>query len=224
MNTHGKLLACGLAGSAAVAVSACGSSAPKEPSAADLQSSMQAAVRSASSVHLDGQTTESTGSVKVNIGVHRTGELSGTVTQNGANVDVLKVSNKAYVKLTPQFLKQFNAPPSACSLVCGKWVQLRPSQASQTNQLSMQNVAAHVASTKLSSYKEVGSTTVNGKQAWALRAPNGAEIDVSSQGTPYPLRSTQGNGHGVIHYSQWNAVPHPAAPPANQVVNLSGLH
>lgn len=224
MNYQVRLIAGCLAGCTAVAVvSACGSGTPTEPGAAALTTSMQQAVRHASSVHFDGQEPENGASVGVNMGVDRTGDLTGTVSQNGAKLQFLKVDSKVYVKATSEFLKQVKAPASSCALICGKWLELSPQEASQASQLTMNNVTGDVAAPNLPKYTEDGSTTVDGQPAWVLRAANGSVIDVSSQGTPYPLRSSEADGHGVIKYSQWNSVPHPASPPASQVINTNGL-
>jgi hypothetical protein len=65
---------------------------------------------------------------------------------------------------------------------------------------------------------------VLGPPSWVLRAADGAVVYVSSVGKPYPLEAKAGGGkNGAIYYSQWNAVPTPALPPASQVLNLSGL-
>jgi hypothetical protein len=226
MKLQVKLLACGVGGFAAVTASACGSSSSSsaEPGAAALQSSMQTAVRQASSVHFDGQEPQNGVPVGVNMGVSRVGDLTGTISENKANLQVLKVDGKVYVKATPEFLTQVKAPASTCALVCGRWLELPPQEASQANQLTMDNVTGAVASPKLPKLTEHGSTTVNGQPAWVLRGPNGAVIDVSSKGTPYPLQSSGPGGHGVIKYSQWNAVPKPAAPPSSQIINMNGLH
>jgi hypothetical protein len=229
MSAQFRLVAVGFAGCAAVTtVSACGSSGAakaSEPAAATLASSMQQAVRDAKSVHFNGQQSVHGLPVGVDTGISRTGDISGSITENGAKLQVLNVGGKAYFKATGAFLKQVKAPASTCTVVCGHWVELPPQEASQlTGQLTMDNLTGNVATRKLPKFKEAGSTTVNGQPAWVLKAPNGSTIDVSSVGKPYPLQATPpSGGHGVIKYTQWNAVPAPAKPPSSQVINLSGL-
>jgi hypothetical protein len=220
-----RTLACGLAGCAVVLVTACGSSASSEPTPSDLQASMRSAVSSANSVHFDGQLTSNGVPVGVDMGVNRAGALSGTITQNGARLQVLGVNAKVYIKATPEFLKQVGAPSSACSVVCGRWIQLPPQQASQiTSQLSLRNLTGAVNSAQLPKFTESGSTTVNGQPAWVMRSANGASVDVSQASPHFPLQAHAGGGQNdVITFSQWNSVPHPTAPPANQVISLNGL-
>jgi len=226
MNVKARVLGGGLAGCAAVAVCSCGSSAPAEPDAATLASTAQHAVQQATSVHVDGQVSDNGAPVGINLGINRQGDLSGTLAENGANLNVISDGGKVYVKATPEVLKQNKAPASACSLVCGRWIQLPPAEAKQiTSQLTMKNLTGGAnGSSSTAAVTEAGTTTVNGKSAWVLKGAHGNLVDVSSQGTPYPLRVRSGHGdQGQRLYSQWNSVPKPTVPPANQIINLNGL-
>lgn len=226
MNVKIGLFACVLASSTAIAVASCSSSAPTEPDAAALASTAQHAVQQATSVHVDGQVTNNGVPVGINLGVDRAGNISGTIAENGANLNVISADGKVYVKATSAFLKQVKAPANACSIVCGKWIQLPPDEANQiTSQLTMTNLTGGAkTSTSTAGVKEAGSTTVDGQPAWVLKGADGSTVAVSTNGTHYPLQVHGGTGRqGVLKYSQWNSVPHPAAPPSNQVINLSGL-
>jgi hypothetical protein len=219
MNVQARLLACALAGCAAAAAG-CGSSSSPEPGAAALQSSMEAAVHQASSVHVNGKVSGNGRPIGINIGLNRAGDVAGTVSENGANLQLTSVDRKVYVKANPAFLRLYNVPSSACTAFCGHWIELPPQTASQFNQVSMKNLTGLPGSEKLT---EAGSTTVNGQAAWVLKAPDGSVIDVSSTGTPYPLEVKSGSQQDQLYYTRWNAVPKPAAPPSNQVINLSGV-
>jgi hypothetical protein len=228
-----RMLSCGLAGCVVVTLTASGcggyssgSSAPKEPSASDLQSSMRSSVASANSVHFNGNLSDNGVPVGVDMGVSRSGDLDGSITQNGAKLQVIGVDGKVYIKATPEFLKEVKAPADACSLICGHWVQLPPSEARPlTSQLTLQNLSDSVNSGQAAQLKESGKTTVNGTAAYVLKAPNGATVDVSQSSPHYPLQAHAGSGKtGTVTFSQWNSVPHPTPPPAKDVINLSGLH
>jgi hypothetical protein len=219
------LFAFGLVGSAAIVASGCGSSTPTEPGAAALASSAQASIRSANSVHVEGAASSNGLPVGVDLGINRAGDMNGTITENGAKFDIITVGGKVYIKATPAFLKQAGAPSSACTVVCGHWVQLPSSQAKPlTSQITISNLTGEKNSADLSKLTKAGSTTVNGQSAWVLKAPDGSTVDVSQQSAHYPLQVKSATGsQGVVRYSQWNSVPTPKAPPANQVINLSGL-
>lgn len=227
MKSTARLLAFGLAGGAALAVSSCGSSTPSEPGAAALASSAQKSVNGASSVHVDGGASSNGLPVGVDVGINRAGDMNGTIHENGANLAIISAKGKVYIKATPEFLKQAGAPASVCTAVCGHWVELPPKEASQlTSQITMKTLTGQGGSSKasLSKLTEAGSTTVNGQSAWVLKAPDGSTVDVSQQSGNLPLEVKSATGNqGQVRYTQWNSVPTPTAPPANQVINLSGL-
>jgi hypothetical protein len=228
MNLTSRLLAFGLTGSAAVAVCSCSSSTPTEPSATSLAASATSAARTASSVHVDGSVSDNGSPVGLNLGINRAGDMSGTITEHGANLNVISTSGKVFVKVTPGLLQQYKAPSAVCKLVCGKWFQLPPQQAKQlTSQLTMNNLTGQAGANPGSSQAKVtkaGTGTVNGTPTWVLKGPTGAKVDVSQNSKHYPLQVQSGTGQqGKILYSQWNAVPQPKAPPSSSVINLNDL-
>jgi hypothetical protein len=109
--------------------------------------------------------------------------------------------------------------------VCGKWLQLTPTEAGQlTGDLSMNSLTRPLVSGKIPKLAETGNKVVNGQGAWVLRAGDGSTLDVSSAGQHYPLVASTGTSpHQVVIYSHWNSAPAPTAPPANQVLNLNQL-
>ena len=195
------------------------------PTSTALVTAMQTAVRQASSVHISGNLASGRAPISVNLGVHRNGDVSGTVSENGAPFHVIGIAGTIYIKATQQFLNQINAPASACSVVCGKWLKLTSAEASQlTGDLNMTSLVAPLSSGRVPKLTEAGRQTVGGQAAWVLRAADGSTLAVSSASRHYPLAaSTGGSPHEVVMYSQWNAVPPPVSPPASQVLNISNL-
>ena len=225
MGVAARLLAAVLAGGAVMIVTGCGSSPAMQPAASKLLTSMQDSVRGAESVHISGRLTSNGVPVAVDLGVHRDGDMAGTISQNGAAFNVIGVDGKVFVQATPAFLREMGAPARACAVVCGKWVQLPPEQAGQlTGDLSMTSMTGLLASGHLPKFSAAGSSIVGGQSAWVLRANDGSMLDVSSRGVHYPLQAmTAGTSRDTLRYSQWNSVPSPSAPPAKQVLSLSGV-
>jgi hypothetical protein len=128
------------------------------------------------------------------------------------------------VQATGAFLQQIEAPAGSCAAVCGKWIQLPLAEAERmTGDLSMTNITGALTSGELSMLTESGSTTVQGQQAWVLRAAGGSAIDISAGSQHYPLEATGGSSSPqVVRYSQWNKVPSPATPPASRVLMSGG--
>jgi hypothetical protein len=174
-------------------------------------------------MHMDGRLTDSGKPVGLNMSLLRDGSLTGTITQNSVPLSLIGANSKIYVKATRAFLTELHAQ-SVCSLMCGKWVQMSGSQASQlTGSLSMANLTKSLTS-GLPSFKKNGLTTVGGQQAVELKASNGSTLDVAAQGKPYPLRVVAPAGRqGSVRFSQWDKVPAPKPPPSSEVINLDKL-
>jgi hypothetical protein len=215
----------GLAATVAVLLAGYGSSAAAAPARTPAQtvSQMKSAVNAANSVHLDGVLRSSGRAVGLDIGLIRSGEFSGTITDNGLPLTLTDTGGKLYVKATPAFLKQLRVSPALCSLMCGKYLELTAAQSDAlAGNFTMRKLLASLTGS-LPKFADAGTTTVRGQQVQVLRAADGSMLDVAATGTPYPLRAV-GKGHnGQLDFTQWNGVPHPAAPPASQVINVATL-
>lgn len=229
MSIRAKVLACGLAGSAAIALTACGGSASGPAAhahrdAATLVSEMKAAVGGAKSVHMAGRLSHGGRSVAVNLGVFRTGALTGTITQGGVRLELIGAQGKVYVKATPAFLRELRASAAVCAIICGKYVQMSGLQASDlAGSLSMMNLTRSLTG-GLPRFTRSGTTTVGGQSAVVLRGADGSTLDVAAHGKPYPLRVVAPpDRNETVLFSQWDAVATPAAPRAGEVINLNQL-
>jgi hypothetical protein len=209
------------------AQSAARSAAPRP--AAQTLAEMRKAVQAASSVHLSGVLRNGGKPIGLNLGLIRSGEFSGTLTQNGIPLTLIDAGGKVYVKATAAYLKELKAPASVCSVMCGKYVEVSPAQArSLSASLGMSALLASFTG-KLPQFANAGTTTVGGREGQVLLGPDGSRLVVAATGTPYPLQATgkRSNGgkqsNGTLDFSQWNAVPRPTAPPASQVINLNKI-
>jgi hypothetical protein len=221
---RGAALAAVLA--AGLAASGCSSAAAGSQSAANLMPRVEAAARTATSVHMSGFFIQ--GTHKETIDMSFSGHsVAGTVGMNGANLVVLSLAGKTYIKLDAAFLKSVKAPVSACVTICGRYVELPASNASQvTGSLNLQQLEQQLFSSKHMSSVAPGDcvfapVTVNGQSV--LQCRHGANtIEVAAQGKPYPVYFTGPHGQHVA-FSDWNAVTMPAAPAASQVISLASL-
>ena len=233
MHVSAKMLTfCAAGGAAVVAVAGCGSSAPStsgsttQPSAAQLQSSMKQSVQHASSVHVAGHGTSNGVPVTLDMNLTRSGDVSGTVTENGAPFQIIAVNGKVYGKVTKAFLQQEKAPAAACSLICGKWLQLPSAQGKQLTEvaggLNLKNLTGEL--NQAPKLTKSGTTTVAGQPAYVLKDTKGTTVAVQTTPSHYPLRLTSaGAAKQQLTFSKWNSAPQPVAPPKSQVVNLSQL-
>lgn len=210
------------------ALAGCGSSAPSSSeSAGQVMSALHASVKTATSVHMTGAVTQGTEKLSLDISFEGS-NLYGTIGENGQSFVVLALNGKTYIKLDAAFLKLSGAPASTCTAICGKYVQLPASDASQiTGQFTLPNMAnAMFSSSVAAKAKKSGDkftpATVDGQQVLQFRQGNNA-LDVANiGGTMYPVLFIGPDGDRIT-FSNWNSVTLPGAPPASEVVNLSKL-
>ncbi len=198
--------------------------APKpRSSATTLAADMKSAVRSAGSVHIAGHLTLAGKTLGLNIGVLRSGQLSGTITQNGVPLQVIATGGKAYVKATAAFLNQLSAPAGVCNVICGKYVELSASETQVlTQSLSLASLTRSMTR-KTPAFANGGTATVDGQQVDVLRTARGVTVDVAAAGSHYPLAVASAARHDELNFSQWDHVPAPAAPPKSEIVNVGNL-
>jgi hypothetical protein len=236
MDIRGKVATSGLVGAAMIAVAACGSSASPggataggaSPAASrgtpELVSQMKTAVRNATSMHMAGQVNANGRQAVLNLSLLRSGDLSGSITENGVPLHLIGSGGKVYVKATPAFLRELKASKAVCVLMCGKYVQMSGAEGSRlSGSLSMASLTRALTSS-LPHLTRAGTTTVAGQQAIELRGADGSTVDVAASGPPYPLRVVSPPSHHErVLFSRWNQVPAPAPPKSSEVINLSKL-
>jgi hypothetical protein len=242
MGIRASMLAWGLAGGAAIALTACGGSAANgsapanggsgmasggavaHRSTARVISQMKAAINGATSMHLAGQLPNGGRPVALDLGVQRDGGVAGTITQNGVPLQLIGAQGSFYVKATPAFLRELRAPATVCAVMCGKYVQLSGSQGSQLAAgLSMASLTRSLIA-GLPKFRQKGTATVGGQSVIVLAGADGSTLDVAAHGQPYPLRVVGPAGrHESVVFSHWDTVARPGAPRRGEVINLNQL-
>ena len=198
------------------------------PDVAVVLRATSAALRAATSVHLSGTVQDSGKTLAVNLGMTRSGQMSGQISEDGAPLTVLATEGHAYVKLSAAFLKLSQLPASACSLFCGRYLELTPAQSQGLlNGLNLtglvNSLIPSIASTPAHAVSYQGTVSVSGMLAWLL-VSNRTSVFVAARGKPYVLRVVAPQpGEGALNLTQWDAVRIPGPPPASQVVNLNQL-
>jgi hypothetical protein len=221
---------------AAIAAAGCGGSTgaaakPADTPGADTRSAvtivaqLKTAMRDATSVHLAGQLRNDGSDVDLDVSLIRSGGFSGLIEGGGTKLDIVAAGQYVYIKVTSAFLRLAHAPAAACTRTCGKYVG-EPASAAQTitGDLSMPSLIGNLAS-ELPSFQKAGTTIIGGRQALILRGSDGSTLYVAANGTPVPLRAIapKSSDAGELNFSDWNAVPPIAAPPAAEVISLSQL-
>jgi hypothetical protein len=198
-----------------------GSTPPRRPIVAVLLRQMSAALRAARSVHISGTIRQGAKTLSLNVGITRSGEFSGTISEDGAVLTVLARHGHSYVKLSAAFLRIAHLPATACSRICGKYLELPALQSHQLLAgLNMASMTHSLTSAPASKVKYLGAVTIAGQPAWLLQDSHGNSIYVAAHGKPYVFREVPTPPtKGSVNLTQWNAVRIPGPPPPNQVVH-----
>jgi hypothetical protein len=213
-------------GLAVVLLAACGSndngeSAKKGPQVAGDAAN---ALEKAGAAHLTGSGTQ--GGKPMKLDVHVVGaDASGTLTMNGAKVDLVNVGGKLYVRASGDFWTQNGVPASAISLLDGKWVIVPGQAAGELDQFSLKGLADELRNPSNGTIKEdVTTGTVDGQKVVVVTESDGSTLDVAATGKPYPLRvvdkGSQASTINVSDFGKKTAITAPSG--ALDLSQLSG--
>jgi hypothetical protein len=77
---------------------------------------------------------------------------------------------------------------------------------------------------QLPAFHGAGTKAVAGQPARVLHGRDGSRLVVAETGPAFPLQAVSPHHRGgQLHFSQWDHVPPPAAPPPGQVISLGQL-
>jgi hypothetical protein len=219
-----SVLAVGLA--TGLGVAACNSGPAGSQTAATLIPKIVAAAESARSVHIAGSGPD--GSQTVVMDMNFSGSsAAGTIGINGQNLSFLSLNGKTYIKINTAFLQAAKAPPTVCARMCGKYVELPASSASQiTGSLSLHGILQHAFDSKSTQSAEASGAvfspaTVHGQQVLQVHE-GGYTLDVAAHGKPYLLYYTGPHGEN-LEFTDWNSTTLPSPPAASQVISIPNL-
>lgn len=204
------------------------SGVPRPPAMPVLLRAVVAAMRGASSVHVSGAVKQGGKTLGVDLGMTRSGGVSGQVAEGGGDVTVLATGGRTYLRLDAAILRLDHAPSGTCRLLCGKYVQTTTTQSPGLASLSMSGLIASVTrpitGTPARKVSFGGTMVLHGEPVWVLQDKQQSTALVAARGRPYLLQiAAPQPGEGMMSFTQWNAVQIPGPPPANQVVHLSQL-
>ena len=178
-------------GLAAVLLTACGGSGDNGESAKkgpQVAADAANALEKAGAAHLSGTGTQDGKPMQLDVTVVGA-DATGTVTMDGAKLDLINTGGKLYVRASGDFWTQNGVPAAAVSLLDGKWVILPAGSAGELSQFSVQGLADELRHPSDGTIKDaVHTDTVDGQKVVVVTESNGSTLDVAATGTPYPLK------------------------------------
>jgi hypothetical protein len=218
---------------AGLLVAACGSSSPPpraappgSRTAAVILPAMEAAMKTASSVHV-AETLGSGSEREIIDASFKGSDVSGSFILGSLNFGFLVVSGTFYVKVSQSYLQALGLPASDCSTACGKYFQPPASSAKKyVDTLNMSllisewlKILKFVRSDNSDLSSVFVPATLDGQRVLQLRG-SGYTFDVTAAGAPYPVLISE-PGIGIVRFSEWNSVPPVTAPPVGEIISLT---
>lgn len=188
-------------------------------SAAQVERAAAAALKGARSVHVVG-TSRSQGKLqRIDLRIQGASS-SGTIETGGAAFAIIRVGADTYIKADQRAWQALGVPPSLQRLASGRWVKLRSQQATSFEGMSLDSLAAELATSETPLQHGVQQATLGGDKVVVLSQQDGSKLYVANTGPPYPLRAERkGNDSGHIDFTEYGTDFHITAP--SNVLDLS---
>jgi hypothetical protein len=182
----------------------------------EIVAAMQAAVASATSVHIIGAGSSAGSTIALDLKLVRGKGGAGHIALGGLGFDIVRIGKKVYIKASKAFLVHYAGTASAG--LAGRWFYVTSSASglgslgalTDIKSLIAQILASHGALSKGS------ETTVGGQPAIAVKdTKNGGVLYIATTGPAYPLKLTPGRsrGKGAIRFTSWDQPIALKAPP-----------
>lgn len=238
---------------AALLLTACGSSGGSAPTAASTSASptptptptpfagqtadqILAAARKAAagakSVHVVGAVTDAGEKIELDMTMASGGLADGTMKVQGGLLTLRRVGKEAHMKGDKKFWAAAGAGEVA-SLLTGKWIKMPIAQKDFGDFNSFTDLSTFVKESLApdGAVTRVEGKTIDGVETVGLSDGTGTDAGtmfVSTGEVPYPLAIEPGPAAGTsagdgIRFSDWDAAVTIAAPPADEVVDISKL-
>ncbi|HZO97451.1 MAG TPA: hypothetical protein VFB42_08780 [Gaiellaceae bacterium] len=182
----------------------------------------QAAVRTATSVHVTGSSAGGGTPLRVDLELVAGRGGKGRVTANGLTFDLVRIGSTAYVKGDASFWRSF-VGAGAARLLEGRWLKASATTGDLATFTPLTDLE-RLFTTMLGAHGKLekgDETTIGDAPAIEVRdAEQGGTLYVSTRGKPYPLALAKG-GAGKLSFGAWDEPVELRAPP--RAVDISTL-
>jgi hypothetical protein len=175
--------------------------------AAQIQDRARAAAGSAGAVRLHGTVAAGTGTYTLDMRLKDDGG-TGSVSAEGTTFKLLRVGDQLFLKADAGFWSQDGGDAAAAGKLAGKYVKVpkgdpayqRFSGFTDKDVLLDGLFTLHGTVEKDGRHEQAGVRTVRVSGGEG----SGGSLDVSLEGTPYPLRLVRAGSAGTLSFSEWN--------------------
>ncbi|MFY1678656.1 MULTISPECIES: hypothetical protein [unclassified Streptomyces] len=174
--------------------------------AQEIEARTRAAAESASAVRLSGEVSSGGRTYRLDMRLRSQGGM-GTVTSGDGSFSLLRIGDRLFLEADAEFWSG-DAEAAAAETLGGKYVTVPHGDPSYKRFLGfadkdtlLDGVLALHGSVRTDGRRELGgvpTVRVTGDDG------AGGSLDVSLEGTPYPMRLVRAGGAGTIDFSEWN--------------------
>jgi len=191
-------------------------------SAQQILNSALTALKSASSVKIDGSSTQNGTATTLDAVLYSNGDIDGSIDLGGQTVQIVKVGGTDYLMASADFWTTEGLPAATASKLAANWVSVPDSEAKVGSQFSITSFASTL-DTNLGTLAVGSTSTIDGEPAISITSTTQGTLWVATTGAAYPLEAT-GNGtssqFGSITLGDWNqGGTAPSAPAGAQPVS-----
>jgi hypothetical protein len=216
---RGTTLAVGIgAAAASLVLAGCGGSSDNgeaKKTGPQVASDAAAAIKASSAFHVAGTVTEDGKPSSIDMQIQNN-DVSGTMTMQGAKLNLVIVGGKVYIKGDSKFWSSNNVPAQTAALLGGRWVIAPASSADEFKTFSATGLADDFEHPTDGPFQnDVHKAKVDGKSVVVVTQKDGSELDVAAKGKPYPVRAvSKGDQTGTLTFSGWDQTQPIKTPPS----------
>ena len=197
-------------------------------SADEIASQATAALREATSFRVAGTIVAGTDRTDVNLGLSDTGS-AGTVIVSGADIQVIVIGTVGYFKASDAAWRKLLAGmpnlETVVELLRGKWIKGSSSDQRFSGFFSITKKAlVDDLASDTGPFTKTATTTIAGQDAVGITATDSTLYVSTKDARPIEVEPASGStSAGKITFSDYNAVPDPTPPPADQTIDSSKI-
>jgi len=210
----GGLAACGSSSSSGTTTT--GASTPTTRTSADanaLADSSYQAMKALGTFRVSGSLVTSGQNLTLDMVLNQNG-LKGTFTTSKGTFHLITLASTVYMEADHGFWAAQGLPDTTAQLLAGKWLTGLPASATKdlANSFTISKVLGSLDAS--GAVTDVGTTTVAGQSAVALKGSDGSIGYVAATGTPYLLKveSPDNGAQGTLMFSEFGTAQAPTAP------------
>jgi hypothetical protein len=220
-----RIIGLALALAAGIAAAGCSSSSGNgiaSQSVSQIKSSVEQAISSASSVQINGNTTQNGKTITFQVVTFSSGDFSGSLDQSGNTVMIKKIGSNDYLNGSSGYYEAVGAPASEASALGGIWVYGPDSQLGFGSSFTLSSIVTSIKNPQ-GTLKKGTSSTIDGQAAFSVISSKGGSLWVATNGKAYPVQlANSGTNGGTITFSNWNQGTSPAIPAGAKSISSLG--